>query len=184
MIFVANADGAVTHVSPEWIAFTGQPAAEAAGHGWFRCVYPDDYRPAVEFQRDVRDRRCEFSLRLRLRRPEGSHTWVVIGAVPSFGPPGHTFLGFLESMTEIGPSGSEPLSAYGTLGRFAPPPPHPDTLPSSALELVADHLLMAHGLVEQDHGKELLPVLRQALLVAGTPLSRGMASSEQPDRFH
>jgi len=184
MIFVANADGGVTYISPEWSAFTGRPAVEAVEFRWLQCVQPDDYEAVVNFLRSARDQQSEFSLRFRLRRTDGSYAWVMIGAVPSFGPPGGTFLGYLGSLTEISPSGSEPLTAYGTLARFVPPPAHPSTPPGSALELVADHLLMAHGLIEQDHGKEMLPVLREALMVAGRLLARNMTSPDPSDRFH
>jgi PAS domain S-box-containing protein len=184
MIFVTKADGGVTYVSPEWTAFTGQSAAEAVEHGWFGCVHPDDYEAAVSFLRNACDQQSEFSLRLRLRRPGGSYTWVLIGAVPSFGPPEHTFLGYLGSTTEIVVSGSEPLIAYGTLTRFVPPPMNATTPPGSTLELVADHLLMAHGLIEQDHAKEMLPVLRQALLAAAILLARNSTSPDPNDRIH
>ena len=184
MIFVTNADGSVTYVSPEWTAFTGQTAADAVEYGWFQCIHPDDHTTAVTFLTDARDQHSEYSLCLRLRRSDGSHTWVMIGAVPSFGPPGRTFLGYLGSTTEISPSRPEPLTAYGTLDRYVPPPSHPATSPGSTLELVADHLLMAHGLIEQDHANEMLPVLRQALMMAGRLLARGMSSSNAGDSFH
>ncbi|TXN76586.1 PAS domain-containing protein [Methylobacterium sp. WL18] len=184
MIFVTNAEGGVTYVSPEWTAFTDQPAIEAVELGWFACVHSDDYETAVAFLRNARDQQSEYSLRLRLRRSDGSYTWVIIGAVPSFGPPGNTFLGYLGSTTELGPSGSEPLTAYGTLARFVPPPPNPATPPGSTLELVADYLLVAHGLIEQDHAKEMLPVLRKALLTAGILLARNITSPETGDRIH
>jgi hypothetical protein len=184
MVFITKADGGVSYVSPEWTAFTEQSAAEAVDHGWFGCVHPDDYEAAVAFLRDAHQQQSEFSLRLRLRRPDRSYTWVLIGAVPSFGPPGCTFLGYLGSTTELIDSGSEPLTAYGTLARFAPPPPHQRTLPVSTLELVADYLLVAHGLIEQDHAKEMLPVLRQALFTAGTLLARNMTSPDPSDRIH
>jgi hypothetical protein len=108
----------------------------------------------------------------------------MIGAVPSYGPPDHTFLGYLGSLTEIAVSGSEPLTAYGTLTRFVPPPMNATTPPGSALELVADYLLMAHGLIEQDHAKEMLPVLRVALMTAGKLLARNISSPDPEGRFH
>lgn len=184
MIFVTKADGGVTYVSPEWTAFTGQSATDAVEYGWFGCVHPDDYEASVAFLRNACEQQTEFSLRLRLRRSDGSYIWVMTGAVPSFGPPGSTFLGYLGSTTELIDSGSEPLSAYGTLARFVPPSSHPGPQPSSALELVADYLLIAHGLIEQDHAKEMLPVLRQALFMAGTLLARNMTSPDPSDRFH
>ena len=184
MIFVTRADGGVSYVSPEWTTFTGQTADAAVEYGWLQCVHLDDHETAVTFLTSARDQQSEYSLRLRLRRPDGSYTWVMIGAIPSFGPPEYTFLGFLGSTTELSPSGSEPLSAYGTLERFVPPPSHPATRPGSTLELVADYLLIAHGLIEQDHAKEMLPVLRQALMQAGILLARKMASPAPNERIH
>lgn len=184
MIFVTDADGGVTYVSPEWTAFTQQAASEAVEHGWIGCVHPDDNEIAVAFLRNARDQQSEFSLRLRLRRPDESYTWVMIGAVPSFGPPGDTFLGYLGSMTALSLGSFEPLTAYGTLDRFVPLPSHPATPPGSTLELVADYLLIAHGLIEQDHAKEMLPVLRQALLTAGMLLARNTTSPVQGGRVH
>lgn len=184
MIFVTKPDGGVTYVSSEWTVFTGQPAAEAIEHGWFACMHPDDTEIAVTFLRSARDQQSEYSLRTRLRRADGSYAWVMIGAVPSYGPPDRTFLGYLGSLTEIAVSSSEPLSAYGTLERFVPPPMNPTTPPGSTLEAVADYLLIAHGLIEQDHAKEMLPVLRQALMVAGRLLARNMTSPDPEGRFH
>ena len=89
MIFVTKAEGGVSFVSPEWTAFTGQAADDAVGHGWFTCVHPDDREPAITFLRSARDQQSEFSLRLRLRRVDQSYAWVMIGAVPSYGPPLH-----------------------------------------------------------------------------------------------
>lgn len=184
MIFVTDADGGVTYVSPEWAAFTGQAATDAVKHGWICCVHLADYEVAVAFLRNAHDQQSEFSLRLRLRRFDESYTWVMIGAVPSFGPPGDAFLGYLGSMTELSPGSFEPLTAYGTLARFVPPPPHPSTPPGSTLEFVADYLLIAHGLIEQDHAKEMLPVLRQALLKAGILLARKTTSPVPGDSVH
>ena len=184
MIFVTNAEGGVTYVSPEWCTFTGQAAPTAAGLGWLASVHPKDRDAALDFLRGARDRQSEFSVRHRLRRADGSFAWVVVGAVPSFGPPGRTFLGFLGSLTEISPSGSEPLTAYGAISHFVPPPAHPATPPGTPLELVADHLLMAHGLIEEDGAKEMLRVLRQALMVAGVLLARNVTSGDAGNRFH
>lgn len=184
MIFVSDAGGDVTYVSPEWCTYTGQSAGEAAKRGWFACVHPDDHEIARAFLGHAHELHAEFSLRLRLRRADESYAWVMIGAVPSFGPPGRLFLGFLGSLTQISPTGSEPMAAYGTMGHFTPPPMHPATLPGSPLELVADHLLMAHSLIEEDGAKQLLPVLRDALILAGILLARGPGLPDLDHRFH
>jgi PAS domain S-box-containing protein len=183
MIFVTDADGEVTYVSPEWCAFTGRDAASATQRGWLSAVHPDDREIAIGFLRSARDKRSEYSFRHRLRRADGNYAWVAGGAVPSFGPPDHTFLGYLGSLTEFSTSGSEPLTAYGNVGRFISPPAN-SARRGSALELVADHLLIAHGLIEEDDAKEMLPVLRDALMVAGQLLARSMATPDPGDRFH
>ncbi|MGU3665579.1 PAS domain-containing protein [Methylobacterium sp. A49B] len=184
MIFVANADGGVSYVSPEWSAFTGQAAAEAVEHGWSRCLHADDFAGATSFLQTALDQQSEYTLNARLRRTDGSYTWVVIGAVPSYGPPARTFLGFLGSITEVAHDTTTPPTVRGTLARFVPPPMNPATPPGSVLEAVADHLLMAHGLIEEDGAKELLPTLRQALAVAGRLLARGMTADVPSDRIH
>jgi hypothetical protein len=61
---------------------------------------------------------------------------------------------------------------------------NPSTPPGSVLEAVADHLLIAHGLIEQDHAKEMLPALRQALMMAGVLLAQNMTSSVPSGRIH
>lgn len=184
MIFVTDAAGEVTYVSPEWCTFTGNDAAAATQHGWLNAVHPDDRDIAINFLRDAHERQSEYSFRHRLRRADGGYSWVAGGAIPSFGPPGRTFLGYLGSLTVIGPSGSEPLNAYGTLDRFVPPPTSMTASSDSALELVADHLIMAHSLIEQDGAKEMLPVLRQALMIAGMLLAQGITSRMPDNRFH
>lgn len=184
MIFVTSANGDVTYVSPEWNTYTGQATDQAVGRGWFQCIHSDDHDTAVKFFNNAREQRSEFSLRLRLRLADESYAWVVIGAVPSFGPPDVTFLGYLGSLTEIGPSGTEQMTTYGTLERFAPPPSNFKTPPGTPLELVADHLLMAHSLIEGDGAKEMLPVLKQALLLAGRLLAKSMDDHDPKDNFH
>lgn len=183
MIFVTRANGEVTYISPEWCTFTGRAAASAAKHGWLDAVHPDDREIAANFLRNAHAQQSDYSFRHRLRRADGSYAWVAGGAIPSFGPPGRTFLGYLGSLAEISPSGSKPLTACGSVGRFVPPSSHSLTPPGSTIELVVDHLLMAHGLVEQDRAKEMLPVLRQALMMAGRLLARN-TSSDLSDRFH
>lgn len=184
MVFVTDATGEVTYVGPDWCAFTGEVAAAAAKHGWLNSVHPDDREVAVDFVRSAHQQQAEYSFQHRLRRADGSYAWVAGGALPSFGPPDHTFLGYLGSLTEITPSGSEPPKAYGMLARSVLPPLHPATAPTSTLEQVADYLLMAHCLIEQDGAKELLPILQQALMVAGKLLARNMTSPDPSGNVH
>ncbi len=183
MIFVTNADGGVSYVSPEWCAFTGRDAASATKHGWLDAVHPDDRETAFSFVRDAHAQQSEYTLRHRLRHADERYVWVVGGAVPSFGPPGHTFLGYLGSLTEYGSRGSEPLAAYGTLARFVSSIPDPTTQRGSTLDLAADHLLIAYALTEQDRAKEMLPLLRQALMQLGRLIACNISFLSQGSRI-
>ncbi|MGU3538454.1 PAS domain-containing protein [Methylobacterium sp. A54F] len=184
MIFVTDATGAITYVSPEWSTFTGQSALAAAGMGWLQHVHPDDGGTVCDLLSRALSQRVEHSARYRLRRADGQYVWVLAGAVPSYGPPGQTFLGYLGSVTQLSPGGAEEPTAHGTIGRYVPPPSHPATQPGSAAELIADRLLMAHGLIEEDGVKAALPGIRQALLAVGVALAREHALRTRPEQIH
>ena len=171
MIFMTDAAGALTYVSSEWHGVTGQESRDAIGQGWFERLHTEDGVVLREVIREAAQAQAEFIVRFRLSRDGGASIWAAAGAVPSYGPPDNTFLGFLGSITEIVPGG-ESLKAQGSLGRFVPPPPRASTAPASTLDLVADHLLIAHGLIEIDGGKSALAPLREALFRVGQELAQ------------
>jgi hypothetical protein len=172
VIFAVNPAGALSHVSQEWTRLTGQPVASALDEGWLSCVHGTD-RPTVRAVLiQAIDERSEFSVRFRLCSADGRTRWIGAGGVPSFGPPGRTFLGYLGSMTELASDAAETLEAQGRMGRFVPPPPHPTTVASDHLETIADHLLIANALIEGDGAKAALPGLREALYEVGRALAR------------
>lgn len=180
MIFVTNADGRATFVSPEWTEFTGQSLRDAAGFGWAQVVHPEDRDLARRTVAAAIQARSAFNLRYRMLAPDGRARWVAAGAVPSFGPPDQTFLGFLGSITQIGGEPAADLRAYGSLGSFVPPP----TQPGSMLEAMADHLLMAHALVEPAAVGHLRPLLERLLHEVGIELARAEQQGLARAAFH
>lgn len=176
MIFMTDATGALTYVSPEWHGLTGQASRDAVGQGWFERLHSEDGAVLRAVIKEAAQAQAEFTVRFRLSCEGGASIWAVAGAVPSYGPPDHTFLGFLGSITDI-PPGGEPMQAQGGLGRFVPPPPSPSMAPASTLDLVADHLLIAHGLIEEDGGRTALAPLREALFRVAQAIARRMAIS-------
>ncbi|MDP4021484.1 PAS domain-containing protein [Methylobacterium sp. NEAU 140] len=187
MIFTTEASGVLTYVGPEWEALTGQDRHAALGEGWLACLDSEDGAILRGALAEAARTRAEFTVRFRLRRVGGVSIWAVAGAVPSYGPPDTTFLGFLGSITEIAPTVGESLAARASIGRFVPPPQQPSTLPGSALDLVADHLLIAHSLIEADGGKSALPALREALFRIGQEIARkefGQSGHADADRIH
>lgn len=184
MIFVTNAQGRATFVSQEWTDYTGQPLEEAVGYGWARVVHPDDRDLARRTVEAAIEARSAFSLRYRMLAPDGRAMWVAAGAVPSFGPPDQTFLGFLGSITQLAKDPAADVRAYGSLGRFVPPSAHSDTPPSSTLEAMADHLLMAHALVEPAAVGRLRPLIERLLHEVGIELARAEQQGEARTAFH
>ena len=180
MIFVTDSAGQTIHASSEYENLTGRSVESALGRGWLNCVHPED-RPIVERTlEEALSTVSEFSIRYRLIRPSGSYRWVGVGGIPSIGPPGCTFIGYLGSLTEIADEAIDGIQAYGNVERFIPPPPHPNTTPSCKLDLVADHLLLAHSLIEEDGGKNVMPALREALFEVGRALAARTLRPSRP----
>ncbi|KQP72075.1 PAS domain-containing protein [Methylobacterium sp. Leaf112] len=181
MIFAIDPVGALSHVSPEWTKLTGQPIAAALNEGWLSCLHDHD-RPIVRrVLVQAVETASEFCIQFRLRSTDGGARWIGAGGVPSFGPPGRTFLGYLGSMTELSLDGAETPAAFGNIGRFVPPPPHPMTTASDHLETIADHLLIANALIENDGAKAALPGLREALYEVGRALAKKVEAERRPN---
>ena len=184
MIFVTNAQGRATFIGSEWTEYTGQSLEDAVGFGWAKVVHPDDREITSRIVADAIQAQCAFSVRYRMMALDGRAMWVVAGAVPSFGPPDHTFLGFLGSITQVAHALTADLRAYGSLGDFVPPPPHPATRPGSALELIADHMLMAHALIAHAEVERLRPLVEGVLHEVGVELARAEQSGRNLTAYH
>ncbi|MCJ2072096.1 PAS domain-containing protein [Methylobacterium sp. J-030] len=180
---MTNAEGRATFVSPEWTDYTGQALEDAVGFGWARVVHPDDREIARRTVEAAIEAQSAFNLRYRMLAPDGRAMWVAAGAIPSFGPPNRTFLGFLGSITQVHGEPAADLRAYGSLGSFMPPA-HPATPPSSMLEAMADHLLMAHALVEPASVARLRPLIERLLHEVGIELARAERQGEAQAAIH
>ena len=171
MIFVTDTAGQCVHTSREWTALTGQEMREAIGRGWLDRVHPDDRKTVTDTLDIAIKSAAEFSIRYRMLAPDGTPCWVGSGGVPSFGMEDHRFIGYLGSITMLAQGATDTISAYGNVERFVPPTPHPATTPSDTLDLIADHLLLAHTMIETGEGSEALPDLRRALFKIGQALA-------------
>lgn len=171
MIFVTDADGQCIYLSKDWTRLTGQKAEAALGQGFYNAINPDDREMVRETREAAIKIGAEYSLRYRLIKPDGTYRWIGAGGVPSFGMEDNRFIGYLGSITELAEGATDTITAYGNIERFVPPAPHPATMPSCDLDMIADHLIMAHSLIERDGGKEALPDLRKALFKIGQALA-------------
>ena len=184
MIFATDRQGKATYISPLWEELTGQNQQQAMDFGWKSVLHLEDQDTVVNIVMKAVEEQCEFSVRYRLMCKDGRCIWVVAGAIPSIGPPDHTFLGFLGSITQIAENSDVNLKAYGSIGRFNPPPPHQDTLPRTILELVADHLIITHALVAELGNKRLLVSIQDALRITGMELGQAEVGNRDPGIFH
>ncbi len=166
MVFVTDAAGLVTHLGRHWTKLTGQTLAEARNLGWTRVVHPDDRDLVRDLVLEAIRTQSGFSVRFRLRSAVGGYVWVVSGAVPSFGPPGRTFLGFLGSLMPLDEPPDDIAMASGILK-----PPEPPWEDGSALERAADYLLAAHSLVARSGRQETLEAVETALRRLGEDLA-------------
>lgn len=171
MIFVADATGLCVHIGGEWTALTGQPVAEGLGHGWVSRVHPEDRGIVLDIVQAAARTSSEFSVRYRILQPDNQPSWVAAGCVPSIGFPDGQFIGYLGSLVKLADDSTAGLTAYGRVGRFTPPPVHGLTAPQDNLDRIADHLIMAHSLLESDGAKAALPGLRMALFEVGRALA-------------
>ncbi len=71
LVWASGPDGSWDYLGPQWLTYTGFPAAEQLGLGWLRQVHPDD-RPAasVGWDRAVATG-AVFNAEIRLRRHDG-----------------------------------------------------------------------------------------------------------------
>lgn len=176
MIFVADAIGNCMHIGREWETLTGQPISEALGLGWTACLHPEDLGIVRQVIDTAAASASEFSLRYRLVQADGQLCWVAAGCIPSFGPADATFQGYFGSLSKLAEGTATELRAYGNVGQYVPPPNHSVTAPADHLDRIADHLILAHSLIEEDGVKAALPGLREALFQVGRALAARQAS--------
>ena len=146
MIWASAPTGSVSYVGPEWTVFTGQPTAEAIGSGWLKMLHEEDRDGTQAMFLEACSARVAFTIQYRLLRATGSYARVVAGASPSTSPVDGRFLGYLGSAVEV----LELIehSRFG-LGKLFIPPPVLSTMPLTALDVIADHVLMARATAQQ-----------------------------------
>lgn len=183
MIFVTNPAGQAIYISPEWTTLTGQTLEEAIDYGWARVVHPEDRELVRDIVREAIRLQQPFCVRYRVQSRDGPSVWLLGGAVPSFGPPGRNFLGFLGSIARLPEAPAVDGRAQGSVGSFAPLPDAAVEPSRSSLEAAADHLITAHALLSQgDH--RLLTALRTVLYQVGLELAKGDAGTDDRNRIH
>ena len=158
MIWSSTKTGTITYASAEWTSYTGQPLGDALGDGWLDMLHPEDRESTARFFKEACASAAPFTVRYRLRRSDGVYRWVLVGAAPSLSPIDGSFLGYLGALSEDDATGWS-----GVFGTSAPRPASPETMPHTAVDIVADHLLLARSVAAANGEDRLLASLDFAL---------------------
>ncbi len=82
MLFETDAAGLNTWTSEDWCRFTGQTPEQVARHGWAEALHPDDREVNLSQWLRCMETGRNFESQQRLRRTDGSYTWVIAQALP------------------------------------------------------------------------------------------------------
>lgn len=94
LVWMSNAEGLCSFVSPSWAAYTGREQAEQLGNGWLACVHPDDRNVLLHGMVEAHDSRQPFRLMFRYLREDGDYRWFVAQGMPRTTPT-EEFAGYL-----------------------------------------------------------------------------------------
>ena len=81
-LFETDAVGWNIWVSAGWYRLTGQTPDQVAGHGWADALHPDDRAANLDQWLHCTEHGVPFEAKQRLRRVDGSYTWVIARALP------------------------------------------------------------------------------------------------------
>jgi signal transduction histidine kinase len=99
MVWISNADGAVTFVNRKWRTFTARTFRAALDDGWIESVHPDDRIGCLdEFYGALQTRR-PLALRYRMRRADGLFRGICHLGMPLYEENG-LFAGYLGACFE------------------------------------------------------------------------------------
>jgi|GEM_PF-525164 len=90
-----NSDWNCDFVNQEWINITSLTAAEAAGHGWWNSIHPDDLKLFRGFYDHLIQTGTAFACEFRIKNPTVNELWVYCTAIAEHqdeaGLSGHIF---------------------------------------------------------------------------------------------
>jgi PAS domain S-box-containing protein len=82
MVWMLDAQGTVSYLSPIWEEYAGLTVESAAAQGWMDVLHPDERQEVGSFMTPYLERGEAYELPLRLRRRDGVYRWHLTRAVP------------------------------------------------------------------------------------------------------
>ncbi len=173
MIWSSDAAGTLLYMGEEWDAFTGLEAITVFDVGWKSAAHHDDRRQVDVFFAEALIRQSEFCITFRLRLASGAYAWVRAGAVPSVSIPDHEFIGYLGTITEMNDQTVMPDAVCAEFGSSRVMAYEPETEAHSAMELIADHVLLSHSFAVKVGHQPVREALETSLIAVGRALAQG-----------
>ena len=88
VVWITDATGRVTEVSPSWQGLTGQTPEEALGRGWQEALHPDDRKRTEQAWSRAVAEMSPFETEYRLRGHDGVYRDFLAHGVPVMAPEG------------------------------------------------------------------------------------------------
>ncbi len=100
MVWTARPDTSLDYLNNTCVEFTGLPLARLLERGWLDTVHPDDLDRIVGIFTPAVEQREPFWMEYRIRRPDGSYSWVLDTGVPHYGPDG-AYTGYMGCTVDV-----------------------------------------------------------------------------------
>ena len=94
LIWTAGTDKLCNYFNDPWLKFTGRSLEQELGNGWVDGVHPDDLDRCLHIYTSHFDQRQPFYMEYRLRRPDGTYSWLSDHGSPRHDSQGN-FIGYI-----------------------------------------------------------------------------------------
>lgn len=154
LVWTASVEGFCTYLSPQWVAYTGIPAATQLGTGWLAQVHDED-RPRAwsDWQRAVASGQ-PYDTNFRVRDATGSFRWFKVRAtlLAAESDPGGEWFGTctdVDELTRTAASLTQELDRLAGIASAAPTAIHSLRFPAGGephISFGADRVAELYGL--------------------------------------
>jgi len=100
LVWMSDRNGQCIFLNKQWSTYTGRPAAEEPGRGFFETIHPEDRARSIEVERGMLAYRGHMTDEYRLRGKDGKYRWFLDTLVPRFSADG-TYLGHIGVLIDI-----------------------------------------------------------------------------------
>ncbi len=100
LIRTSGLDKKSNYFNHSWFSFTGRTIEQETGHGWIKCIHPDDVKRYIETFDTAFEQGGKYSLIYRLLSANGEYRWLQDVGSPRFNSSGD-FIGYIGHSIDI-----------------------------------------------------------------------------------